>query len=101
MTAAESTRRDLALIKGYEFVPTSWSRVDQGTVVLGRDGIPWMVESIEKLYAVAIVVLVLGAKRHTVEVPLADGVHVLDHTTGPFSTEHAGFPLVRARRGVS
>lgn len=102
MTAAESTRRDLAVIKGWEFVPLDWDRVDEGSKLLGQGGMVWMVmEPPTKAGELARVELGLGRRRKTVEVPLHDGVHVLDHVTGPFSTEHAGAPLVRARRGVS
>jgi hypothetical protein len=102
MTGVESTRRDLALIKGYAFVPVEWQSITAADNVLSaRDGMTWHVVSIEKHYATAMVRLVSGKRERVVEVGLADPVHVLDHSTGARHEDHVGGDVVRQRKGRS
>jgi hypothetical protein len=98
VTAFETTRRDLQVIKGWEFVPKSWGEIAVGDVVLGADAQTRYVVAIERHWATAIVTVMHGNERQSAEKNLADAVHVLDDATGVRSSEHAGFPLSRNRK---
>jgi hypothetical protein len=99
MTAFESTRRDLAMIKDLAWVPMNWSAVTAGdTVLSGKDGMSWHVVSIEKMATHAVVRLVQGKRQAVAEVDQADAVHVLEDSTGWRRAEFEGSAPVRSRK---
>lgn len=98
MSALETTRRDLALLKGWAFVPVTWDRITPNDTILGSDGRTRHVLAVERHFETAMVSVMLGAERQCGEKRLDEPVHVLESEAGFRRAEHEGADPVRYRK---
>lgn len=98
MTALETTRRDLALLEGWCFCPTTWERITPNDTIMGADGRTRHILQVERHFETAIVSAMLGAERQVGEKRLDDPVLVLQGPTGHRLEEHRGADPVRYRK---
>lgn len=102
MTVFDTTRRDLAAVYDWAFIPMNWDKVTEGdTVLSGKDGMTWQVAGPpDKQHDVVTVRLQSGRREWVGDVPRYDGVHVLEDPTGWRRTEYEGGTPVRQRKGA-
>lgn len=98
MSALETTRRDLPLLEGWCFCPTTWERIMPGDVIMGSDGRPRYVVGVERHFETAMVSAMRGAERQCGEKRLDEPVRVLQGPTGDRLAEHCGAEPVRYRK---